>query len=161
MTERTILSANSSEFLDSLYKSLETHPIVINACMSRMCGCDNDVFVQNASELDTLRKDKVYVWRPQNRLIVCKTPKVLFSGTATFKELIQKGFSRDCLTGFGQRPVTLIYLEELEDLEEREHLDDAGLPLVYHYVIEEIKWHTMKDVAYVPLENGDLVRGAY
>lgn len=157
-----IISANSSKFLDPIYESLETSPVVINSCMSRSGGCENNTLVQNAFELDVLRKDKTYVWRPQNRLIAYKTPNILFSETIRIKELIEKNFSKGCLVGFGKRPISLIYMEEYADSEEGEQIDEADMPLLHHYVIDEIKWYTVKDsVAYVPLANGELVRGAY
>lgn len=152
-----IISANSNEFLDFLYKSLETHPIVINACMSRTAGCDNNVYIQNKDELDIIHKDKIYIWRPQNRLIVCKTPKVIFEGNITYEELFQKKFPGGCLCGFGKKPIILRYIEEFTEDEDNFN----NLPANYQYVIEEIKWYDMKDVAYVPLNSGELVRGVY
>jgi hypothetical protein len=107
--------------------------------------------IQNASDLDALRKN-VIGWKPQNRILVHLTPKIVFRGKATLTEIVQKFTNH--LTGFGDnRPMAMNYTENL--LELSEEITD----LLDHVVIEDYNLSEMIR-AYVPV-NGEVILGVY
>lgn len=147
-------SANSSEFLDPIYKALEKGElVVVQFALSRHGGLRNEWLVRTKKEFDDLRVNFMYAWRPQARVCVSFNPVVVWDGPIVFEttQLLwlypQKDFD------YCDKKDGIINYVDYEVLAENKGKDVL--------IIEGIQWSKEQYYAYVPMEDGTIKPGAY
>jgi hypothetical protein len=127
---------------------------VVRCSLANCGGCTNIYLIKSREELDKLRADNYYAWRPRAIITIGFRPDVVWDGPVTFET--SKFLWDEPQSNFEYCEKVNGYFNPLEY---DRLLEDKGKDVI---VIREIKWwESDSHCGHVPLSDGTIKPGAY